>query len=90
MLVFLGLVGNMGVINLPYVKDYWSREFVCRVPFFGEYLHENILQIFWMLPETVSSIYHSLRCWKAKVSSFLKYIDPRCREHIIPGQDLVT
>jgi hypothetical protein len=27
MLVFLGLIINMGVIHLPHVKDYWSQQF---------------------------------------------------------------
>jgi len=36
MLAFLGFIINMGVIHLPYVKDYWSQQFVCRAPFFGE------------------------------------------------------
>jgi hypothetical protein len=34
MLAFLGLNINMGVIHLPYVKEYWSQEYECRVPFF--------------------------------------------------------
>jgi hypothetical protein len=29
MLAFLGLIINMGVIHLSYVKDYWSQQFVC-------------------------------------------------------------
>ena len=33
-LAFLAFIINMGVIHLPYVKDYWSQQFVCRVPFF--------------------------------------------------------
>jgi hypothetical protein len=42
MLAFLGLIINMGVIHLPYLKGYWSQQFVCRVPFFGEkYLQGN-------------------------------------------------
>jgi hypothetical protein len=47
MLEFLGLIVNMGVINLPYVKDYWSQQFVYRVPFFGEvFTRKCFLQLF--------------------------------------------
>jgi len=90
MLVFLGLIINMGVIRLPYVKDYWSQQFVCRVPFFGEvFTRKHFLQIFWMLHlETVSTSDHSLRTRTQKVSNFLKYMDARFREYFIPGQNL--
>ena len=90
MLAFWGLIINMGVIHLPYVKDYWSQQFVCRVPFFGEvFTRKRFLQIFWMLHlETVSTSDHSLRTRTQKVSNFLKYIDARFREHFIPGQNL--
>ena len=33
---FLGLVISMGVTHLLYMKEYWSQEFVFRVPFIGE------------------------------------------------------
>ena len=90
MLAFLGLIINMGVIHLPYVKDYWSQPFVRRVPFYGEvFTRKCFLQIFWMLHlETVSSSDHSLRTRTQNVSNFLKYIDARFREHFIPGQNL--
>jgi hypothetical protein len=91
MLAFLAFIINMGVIHLPYVKDYWSQQFVCRVPFFfGEvFTRKRFLQIFWMLHlETVSTSDHSLRTRTQKASNFLKYIDARLREHFIPGQNL--
>jgi len=63
MVAFLRLIINMGVIHLPYVKGYWSQQFVCRVPFFGEvFTRKRFLQIFWLLHlETVSTSDHSLR-----------------------------
>jgi len=90
MLAFLVLIINMGVIHLPSVKDYWSQQFVCRVPFFGEvFTRKHFLQIFWMLHlETVSNSDHSLRTRTQKVSNFLNYIDARFREYFIPGQNL--
>jgi hypothetical protein len=89
-LAFLGLIINMGVIYLPYVKDYWSQQLICRGPFFGEVCTRKLfLQIFWMLHlETVSTSDHSLRTSTQKVSNFLKYTDARFREHFIPGQNL--
>jgi hypothetical protein len=90
MLAFLGLIINVGVIHLPDVKDYWSQQFVCRVPFFGEvFTGKSFLQIFWMLHlETVFTSDDSLRTRTQKVSNFLKYIGARFREHFIPGQNL--
>jgi len=80
----------MGVIHLPYVKDYFSQQFVSRVPFFGEvFTTKRFLEIFWMLHlETVSTSDHSLRTRTQKVSNFLKYIDARFRVHFIPDQHL--
>jgi hypothetical protein len=84
------LIINMGVIHLPYVKDYWSQQFVCRVPFIGEVFKKNtFFQIFWMLHlETISISDHSLRTRTQTVSNLLKYIATRFREHFIPGQNL--
>ena len=72
------------------MKDYWSQQFVCSVPSFGEvFTRKRFLQIFWMLHlEAVSTSDHSLRNRTQKVSNFLKYIDARFREHFIPGQNL--
>jgi hypothetical protein len=88
MLAFLGLIINMGVIHLPYVK-HMSQQFVCRVSFFGEiFTRKRFLQIFWMLHlETVSTSDHSLRTRTQKVGNLLKYINARFREHFIPGQN---
>jgi hypothetical protein len=60
---FLDLVISMRVINLPYMEEYWSQEFVCRVPFVGEvFTRKHFLHIFWMLYlETVYTTDHSLR-----------------------------
>lgn len=44
---FLDLVISMGVIHLPYMKEYWSQEFVCRVPFIGEVFTENTFFIYF-------------------------------------------
>ena len=34
MLAFLGFIINIGVIHLPYVKDYWSQQLYAEFPFF--------------------------------------------------------
>jgi hypothetical protein len=89
-LAFLGFIINMGVIHLPYVKDCWSQQFVCRVPFFGKvFTRKSFLRIYWMLNlKTVSTSDYSLRTRTQKVSNFLKHIDARFREHFISGQNL--
>ena len=89
MLPFLGFVINMIVSHFPYIKNYCSQKFVCRVPLFDEvFTRKCFLQIFWMLHlETVATA-DSLRTRTQKVSNFLKYIDTMYRCHFIPGQNL--
>jgi len=74
MLPFLVLV--MGVFHLLYIKNYWSQEFVYRVPFFDEVLTRNhFLHIFWMLHlETVSTTDHNLRTRTQKLSLSNTYL----------------
>jgi hypothetical protein len=64
------------------VKDYWSQEFVCSVPFSDEIFTQNHFfrkGLFWMLHlETVSDIDCSLRTVTQEVNNCLKYADARC------------
>jgi hypothetical protein len=47
---FIGLVINMGLIQLPDMKDYWSQDFVCQVPFFSmTFTGKRFSEICWML-----------------------------------------
>jgi len=79
----------MVVPNIHYNKNYWSQEFVFRVPFFDKvFTSKCFLHIFWMLHlETVSTA-DSLRTRTQKVSNFPKYINASFRDHFIPGQNL--
>jgi hypothetical protein len=90
MLAFLGLVINMRVIRLPYVKGHESQGFLYKFPFLGKALtRKRLLHIFWMLHlKTVSNTNHSWRTRTQKVRNFLKYMDARCKAHFIPGQNL--
>ena len=89
MLPFLGFIINMVVPNLRYIKNYWSQEFVFRVPFFDEvFTSKCFLKIFWMLHLKAVSTAESLRTRTQKVSNFLKYINARYRDNFIPGQNL--
>jgi hypothetical protein len=41
---------NMGIIELPNMKDYWSQEWSYHVPFFSYvFSRDRFMQIFWML-----------------------------------------
>jgi hypothetical protein len=41
---------NMGIIGLPNMKDYWSREWSYHVPFFNYiFSRDRFMQISWML-----------------------------------------
>jgi hypothetical protein len=80
----------MGLIQLPDMKDYWSQDFVCQVPFFSLiFTRKRFYEILWLLHlGTLPQNDNSLRTRTQKVSNFLKYIDDRCREHFIPSQNI--
>jgi hypothetical protein len=35
MWAFIGVIIDVGLIQLPDMKDCWSKDFVCQVPFFS-------------------------------------------------------
>jgi hypothetical protein len=50
MWALIGAIINMGLIQLPDMKDYWSEDFVCHVPFFSvTFTRKRFFEIFWML-----------------------------------------
>ena len=90
MRAFLGVIINMGLLYLPDIKEYFSKEFTHKVPFFSAvFSRQRFLQIFWMLHlESYTHADPSLQTRTQKVSNFLTYLDARFREHFIPGQEL--
>jgi hypothetical protein len=46
----IGVFINMGLIQLPDIKDYWSTERKTQITFFGDVMSKGrFLQIFWMM-----------------------------------------
>jgi hypothetical protein len=88
--VFIGVVINVQLFQVPDMKDYWSQDFASQVPFFSViFTRKRFLEIFGVLHlETVPQNENSLRTKTEKVSNFLKYVDGRCRKRFIPSQNI--
>ena len=47
---FIGMIFNMGIIQLECICDYWSTCATCNIPFFCQIMsQDHFLQIFGML-----------------------------------------
>ena len=47
---FIGLIIQMGLVQLSDIKEYWSTHVTLNLPFFRSiFARDRFLQIFWML-----------------------------------------
>lgn len=92
MRAFLGVVINMGIINLPELENYWSRAFHNYIPFFGKiFSRRRFLQIFWALHlESITNPNPDLKTRTSRVSNFLDYLNDRFLENFIPDENLAV
>ncbi|CAK9810844.1 PiggyBac transposable element-derived protein 4 [Anthophora plagiata] len=82
-LAFIALILNMGLIQLPYIQEYWSTASNSRIPFFPETFTRA--RLFWMLHLTKPTQRNAtLRTRIQKVSNYLEYIDAKFRQYFIP------
>ena len=90
MKAFLGVVINMGLIEVPELQDYWSQAFHSNIPFFGRiFSRRRFMQIFWTLHlETIPTKIHGPITRTQKVNNFLMYIESKCRQHFVPDKYL--
>lgn len=91
MKAFLGMIINMGLVNLPDLKDYWSSEWVTQVKFFGDVMaRDRFLQIFWMLHvgngDTLgeSGLFRRTR----KVHGVIEDIEKQFQKYFVPGKNI--
>ena len=83
--VFIGLIIQMGLVQLSDIKEYWSTHVTLNLPFFRSiFARDRFLQIFWMLHvgETPSTSKRS------KIQPFLDMIIPLFQHHLNPSREL--
>ena len=81
MKAFVGLILNMGLIQLPRLKDYWSMHETLNLQFFRRvFSRDRFLQIFWMLH--VGDIDGSTR--RSKIQPYLDVVMPLFRQYFTP------
>ena len=87
---FLSVILNMGIIPVPNMKYYWTKEHVGNIPFFRNIFRwERFLQIFSMLHlnENVSTN-SNITTRILKVSNFTDYIDGKFQEHFTSDREI--
>ena len=85
MKAFVGVILNMGLVQLADMKDYWSTHLTLNLPFFRSvFSRDRFLQIFWMLHvgETPSTTKRS------KIQPFLDKLLPLFQTYLTPSREL--
>ena len=85
MRAFIGVIIQMGLVQLSDIKDYWSRRVTLNWPFFRNvFSRDRFLQIFLMLHvgETPS---HNKR---SKIQPFIDLLVPLFQQHSRPSKQL--
>ena len=82
MKAFVGLILNMGLVQVPEIKEYWSRH---ETPFFRRvFSHDRFLQIFWNLH--VGEINGPTK--RSKIQGLIDLIIPAFQQYFTPFQAL--
>ena len=85
MKAFVGVILNMGIIQLPDLKDYWSKNTVTSLPFFSSVFPRNrFFQIYCALH--VGEIDSNIR--REKVQPFIDLMCPLFQSKFVPGQQI--
>ena len=85
MKAFIGLILQLGLVQLSDIKDYWSTHCTLNLPFFRSvFSRDRFLQIFWMLHvgETPNTNKRS------KIQPFLNRVIPLFQSHLTPSREL--
>lgn len=84
---FIGVIIQMGLVQLSDIKDYWSTHITLSLPFFRSvFSRDRFLQIFWMLHvgETPSPTKRS------KIQPFLDMMIPLFQLHRTPSREVAV
>ena len=82
---FVGLIVNMGLVQLSDIKDYWSTHVTLHLPFFRTvFARDRFLQIYWMLH--VGEIPSTTR--RSKIQPFLDLLLPLFHSYLTPFREV--
>ena len=82
---FVGLIVNMGLVQLSDIKDYWSMHVTLHLPFFRTvFPQDHFLQIYWMLH--VGEIPSTTR--RSKIQPFLDLLLPLFHSYLTPFREV--
>ena len=83
MKAFVGLILNMGLVQVPEIKEYWSRHETLNLPFFRRvFSRDRFLQIFWNLH--VGEINGLTR--RSKIQGLVDLVIPLFQSLFVPSQ----
>ena len=76
---FIAVIVNMGIIPLSNMKEYWSTDPICHIPFFANtFTRDRFTQIFWMLHVQIESARGSNTTTRLQlITGYLDYINSR-------------
>lgn len=87
MKAFIGVILNMGLHHKPELVDYFSDDWLTKMPFFKDVFPKaRFLQIFWMLHLPADTDTEEKPGWKTR--HLCEYIDRKCREHFVPKKNI--
>ena len=87
MKAFIGMILNMGIIQLERIRDYWSTCATCNIPFFRQIMsRDRFLQIFGMLH--VGEIDAIPR--QSKIQPFVNLLLPIIKSNYIPDKQVAV
>ena len=87
MKAFVGVILNMGIVQLQKVNDYWSTSFTCNIPFFRQtFSRDRFFQIFGMLH--AGEINHQSK--PQKIQPFLDLISPIIKTNYNLGRQIAV
>ena len=85
MKAFVGLILNMGLVQVPEIREYWSRHETLNISFFRRiFSRDRFLQIFWSLH--VGEINGPTR--RSKIQGFIDLILPLFQRFFTPSRAL--
>ena len=84
---FVGVILNMGIIQLKNLRDYWSTSTICNIPFFpAVFPRDRFFQIFGMLH--VGEI--SSPSKQEKIQPFINILLPIIKSNFTPYREVAV
>jgi hypothetical protein len=90
-MVFFGVILNMGMNPKPEIQDYITEEWTQRSPFYKDvFIRERCFQIFCMFHAGPSVTGHApqVNTRRATMKNMVGYLDRKFRKYYIPGRNI--